>query len=63
MKLNLQPETDTLLLRMAQEAHVSKADLAEIAVFNLVALWMKDHEAKGDSQFVVPAHDGADSLG
>ena len=56
MKLHLESETDRLLSQMAAEAGMSKADLFEIAVFNLIALWMKDREIH-----TVPmdAHDGA----
>ena len=60
VKLHLDPDADKLLSQMADEAGMSKADLAEIAVFNLIALWMK-----GRAFYTIPvsAHDGADISG
>lgn len=57
MKLHLPKQTDTLLLQMAKESGLSKSDLVEIAVDNLIALWAK---AKHEKDFIVPfdAHDG-----
>ena len=57
MKLHLPPQTDAYLTCMAAEAHLSKADLVEAAVNNLIALWAKD---KHEADFIVAfdAHDG-----
>lgn len=62
VKLSLDPEVDALLAQMSWESHMSKADLAEVAIFNLVALWMKDKH--GEHFTALPAGiDAADSAG
>jgi hypothetical protein len=62
VKLSLDSKTDAMLAQMSWESGLSKVDLAEIAVFNLVALWMKD---KHEADYAVPmaAHDGVDVSG
>lgn len=60
MKLTLDPQADALLAQMSWESHLSKVDLAEIAIFNLIALWMKEREI---STVPLDTHDGADVSG
>ena len=41
--INLQKEARPIFSKMAKEAGMSTSDLAEIAVYNLMALYVKDH--------------------
>lgn len=40
--LNLDEHATPIFSRMAKEAHIATDDLAEIAVYNLIALYLKD---------------------
>ena len=42
IKVDLPDETMVHLNRMVQESNFSVADLVEVAVYNLVALWLRD---------------------
>ena len=57
MKLHLEPEADCLLAQMSWESGLSKVELAEVAVFNLIALWARDKHEK-DFVISMDAHDG-----
>ena len=41
--IHLQKEAHPIFSRMAKEAGISTSDLAEIACYNLMALYVKDH--------------------
>ena len=51
VKLHLQRETVEILKKMADEAGVGLHDICEIAVFNLVGLWLAE---KGEPGFLAP---------
>ena len=51
VKLHLQRETVEILKKMADEAGVGLHDICEIAVFNLVGLWLAERREPG---FLVP---------
>ena len=57
IKVSLQREAHAILLTMAKEAGVSVADMAEIAVYNLIGLWQKD---RGVGAQPLDATDGLD---
>lgn len=42
MKIHLQKEAIPILRRMADEAGVGMADMVEVAVYNLIGLWMQE---------------------
>ena len=44
MKLHVrtQREADAILVQMAKEAGVGVSDMVEIAIYNLIAVWMKE---------------------
>ena len=43
LRIKTQKEVDPLLHRMAKEAGVGVVDLAEVAIYNIVALYCKEH--------------------
>ena len=57
MKLHvkIQREYDGLFTKMAKEAGVGLSDMAEIAIYNLIALYLKENEAKKDVPLAVSA--------
>ena len=57
MKINLQREALPLLKQMANEAGLSMADMAEIAVYNLIGVWQKD---RGIGKVPLDSSDGLD---
>lgn len=62
VKLHLEKQADDLLGQMAAAAGMSKTDLAEIAIFNLIALWMKERKIYVESSQAISAGvDDADS--
>jgi len=42
IKFTLDPDDSKVFGKMAKEANLEVADLARIAVFNLIAIWVKD---------------------
>ena len=59
IRINLEDKALLLLRQMAQEAGLGAADLAKIAVYNLIALWQRD---KGIGIQPMDSHDGVDSV-
>ena len=57
IRINLEDKAIILLRQMAQEAGIGAADLAKIAVYNLIALWQRD---KGIGIQPLDSHDGVD---
>ena len=45
LRIKTRAESDIYLRQMAAEAQVSVEDLVEVAVYNLVALWVASREA------------------
>jgi len=43
LRIKTQKEVDQLLYRMAKEAGIGVVDLAEVALYNIVALYCKEH--------------------
>ncbi len=43
VRIRIQSEATPILRQMAKEAGVGISDLAEIAVYNLIALYLKEH--------------------
>ena len=43
LRIKTQREVDPLLHRMAKEAGIGVVDLAEVAIYNIVALYCKEH--------------------
>ena len=43
LRIKTQREVDPLLHRMAREAGIGVVDLAEVAIYNIVALYCKEH--------------------
>lgn len=43
MKIELQREARPIFTQMAKEAGLGVRDLAEIACYNLIALWLREH--------------------
>jgi hypothetical protein len=64
MKIKTASESDRYLRQMAQEAQVSVEDLVEIAVYNLISLWIdsrKNGNPLAAAAFLPDdAHDGGD---
>ena len=58
IKVHLQREVVEILKKMADEAGVGLHDMVEIAVFNLVGLYLQE---KGESGVLAP--DGMDDVG
>lgn len=58
MNLDLDPQADALLAEMSEESGLSKSELAEVAVFRIIADWMFEREAKANSTATLDAHDG-----
>jgi len=42
IRVDLNTETQLLLDEMAREANLTTKDLIKVAIFNLIALWMKE---------------------
>ena len=42
IRIRVQSEATPILRQMAKEAGVQVSDMAEIAVYNLIALWQRD---------------------
>ena len=59
IRINLEDKAVILLRQMANEAGMGAADLAQIAVYNLIALWQRD---KGIGVQPLDSHDGVDSV-
>jgi hypothetical protein len=62
MKITIKTQAayDPVLRRMAKEAGVGIEDLAEIAVYNVIAIWTKEHgveKVQGDIGVTYPPHD------
>ena len=48
VRIRIQSEATPILRQMAKEAGVQLHDLCEIAVYNLMALWIKDRKESDD---------------
>ena len=59
IRINLEDKALLLLRQMAQEAGLGAADLAKIAVYNLIALLQRDN---GIGIQPMDSHDGVDSV-
>ena len=57
LEITLEDEAMASLDKMVQESGMDIADLAEIAVYNLIALWQRD---KGVGIQPMDSHDGVD---
>ncbi len=59
IKIELQREAKPIFLRMAKEAGLGVRDLAEIACYNLIALWLKEHGQENPPGIFGPVPDPA----
>lgn len=55
VRIRIQSEAVPILRQMAKEAGVGISDLAEIACYNLIALYQKD---RGIGEVALDTHDG-----
>lgn len=63
VKIHLQKEAVPLVRAMADEAGVSVADICEIAIYNLIAVWERDRGAGKIAVAPFDAVDGGDERG